>query len=209
MLTAVARLAGVYADLCSTGCLLFKEWKSMFFCDDKSAQKVHIAFGSGSAPLKSSEGTALDYVLFICKFMEKCLEEWKEYISTCREKHYSLNFFTTEQLVLLCKELSSVETEPLKPIVFPLLQRVLPNCTQDAVLTAFKEAFTRVAAADEIPDDLPPLEGKEDMEEDPEKLFWSTLLQAGYNRASISAAWKEVGPNADEGNWIIFYQLFY
>jgi hypothetical protein len=45
MLNAVANVAKVFVDVCNSGCLFFKEWKSLFYCNDD--KRVHISIGCG------------------------------------------------------------------------------------------------------------------------------------------------------------------
>ncbi|ELU09101.1 hypothetical protein CAPTEDRAFT_223578 [Capitella teleta] len=195
---AIVRYSQIYVELCNSGCLLFKKWKTMFFCEDSYQQKVHITLESGAPPLKGSSEKLKDQVIVISDFMETCLREWREYIGNCRQKHYSLNYFSTRQLVYLCEHLACVEKDhALDKGVLPLLQAVLPGCTLEDALTAVKAAFREIAGAEKIKvSDMPPLEGEED---DLESRFRFALLEAGFDDVKAAAAFEAVGPNIDEG----------
>ncbi|ELT95387.1 hypothetical protein CAPTEDRAFT_208661 [Capitella teleta] len=198
LFAAIVRYSQIYVELCNSGCLLFKKWKTIFFCEDSYQQKVHISLESGAPPLKGSSEILKDQVILISDFMETCLKEWREYIRNCRQKHYSLNYFSTRQLVYLCEHLASLEKDhALDKGVFPLLQCVLPGCTLEDALTAVKAAFREIAGAEKIKvSDMPPLEGEED---DLESKFRFAMLDAGFDDVKAAAALEAVGPDIEEG----------
>lgn len=149
--------------------------------------------------MTGSSQNVKEQVDLISNFMEQCLKEWRKYIGSCRQAHYSLNYFTTEQLVYLCEHLASLERNlGLDKGVFPLLQCVLPGVTQEHVQSAVKEAFQEIAAAErEEVTDMPPLEGEED---DLEMKFRLAMRDAGFDDATAARALEAVGPDIDEGN---------
>ncbi|ELU02735.1 hypothetical protein CAPTEDRAFT_201549 [Capitella teleta] len=143
MFTAVVRLSSLHDELNKSGCMLFKQWKSTFVCGGDVKPNVHVFPKEGSAPLSASADNVVSSVTVIADFMAKCLTEWTDYISRCRDKHTSLNAFTTKQLIYLCRHLKPGLS--LDKWAFPLLQRVLSGCS----LKDVKEAFVAVAALEE------------------------------------------------------------
>ena len=71
--------------------------------------------------------------------MEKDLEDWKKTVAEKREEYYSLNYYTTQQLLHLRKELGSFKNTdhklPMKQEVIALLQCLSQEITQEIVET--------------------------------------------------------------------------
>ncbi|ELU16542.1 hypothetical protein CAPTEDRAFT_185662, partial [Capitella teleta] len=76
LFSAIVRYSKIYVELCNTGCLLFKKWKTRFFCGDH-LKKVHISFGSGTPAMTGSSQNVKEQVDLISNFMEQCLKEWR------------------------------------------------------------------------------------------------------------------------------------
>ena len=60
--------------------------------------------------------------------MEGCLDQWVKYVEDKRTEFPDLNHYTTEQLVMLCKELAA-KPEDVTSMVFALLHDVRQDCT--------------------------------------------------------------------------------
>lgn len=132
LLDGVTRLGKVYIKLCSAGSIIFKKWAVRFHCD--ASKKVHteVDFGLSSSILKGSREMKVNVTAQIkelCKFLEDCLKKWTSEINEKRECYYYLNHFTTEQLVILRKEIAKVcNGESGDKIIYPMLDSVKKGC---------------------------------------------------------------------------------
>ena len=100
--TAAQQLASTYTKLNLAGCILFKEWKAILYCGKKPGQvSVHVDFGTGDTQLLAGTHLLMVELDFLRKFMDDCLTQWHQYVDEQRSKCYELNYFTTEQLVML------------------------------------------------------------------------------------------------------------
>ena len=79
----------------------------------------------------------VDHLTKIFQEMEKDLEDWKKTVAEKREEYYSLNYYTTQQLLHLRKELGSFKNHdhklPMKQEVIALLQCLSQEITQEMV----------------------------------------------------------------------------
>ncbi|WAR11571.1 R213A-like protein [Mya arenaria] len=135
----VIRLCKVYIDLCTSGCVMFNDWSVEFLCTPDLSKPVcaTVQFGDTDESLrlkgmKSTEENLPEMIQAIARYLERCLKEWLRHIQEKRQEHLSLNYFTTDQLVILQKELVKLEMEeePIK-YVYPMLSVVKHNCTQE------------------------------------------------------------------------------
>ena len=79
----------------------------------------------------------------VLKGMINDLDEWKKKVAKAREHFYSLNYYTTQQLLLLRKELS-LYVDPdynndLRPDVLSLLQCLSREITQEQVISHIRD----------------------------------------------------------------------
>ncbi|XP_052242698.1 E3 ubiquitin-protein ligase RNF213-like [Dreissena polymorpha] len=134
ILDSVTRLGNVLRKLRKSGCVLFKSWKSQFWCEQDRRVCVEISIGNEKDLPKlvgrtNQSEKVQHHIPVIAKFLEKCLDEWLAYIKQSRSEFYFLNFFTTDQLVILQQELAQMGSErKLSPHVFSLLSAVKDDC---------------------------------------------------------------------------------
>ncbi|XP_013380377.1 uncharacterized protein LOC106151587 [Lingula anatina] len=113
---AIGRLAKAYLKICAAGSVLFNDWTSKFFCDLTKPWSTIISFGLAEQELRGKpdrlqeEGLSTQ-IRELCEFMENCYEDWLKYIEKQRCSYYELNFFSTEQLVILRREISKLGLE--------------------------------------------------------------------------------------------------
>ena len=123
------RLAAAYINLCESGFVHRLQWTKEFkCCKDQLA-------GESIAKELADESTA----------MENCYLNWKEKVSDARKEYRELNFFTTQQLMLLRKEIAKVcHSHDLlvnNLQVLTLLESVCPNLDTEKVKSAIQRAF--------------------------------------------------------------------
>ncbi|XP_022806308.1 E3 ubiquitin-protein ligase rnf213-alpha-like [Stylophora pistillata] len=128
-LEGVMRLATAYIDLFESGYINRMNWNQEFHC-----RKDQVA-GECIAKELEEEST----------FMETCYMKWKKKVSDARKEYRELNFFTTQQLMTLRKEIATVcRSNGLAPSniqVLTLLESVRPSFTSEHLKSAIERAF--------------------------------------------------------------------
>ena len=116
----------------------------MLYCANQIGVSVHIYFGGSETSVLTGTKPLNTELRFLREFMKNCLQQWYQYVNERRSECYHLNYFTTEQLVLLRSCLaefaSSDQVECLPPQVLVLLSAVNSHCTADDVRRALKDA---------------------------------------------------------------------
>ena len=89
--------------------------------------------------LPNKDDDIVDKLTCILKEMSGDLEEWQNVVAEARSQFYCLNYYTTQQLLLLRKELfhftNSNYAADLKPDVMALLQSLSSNISQKLVVS--------------------------------------------------------------------------
>ena len=123
------RLATAYIDLFESGYIHRMDWKQEFHCSKDLV--------SGESIAKELEEES--------KFMETCYTNWKKKVSDARKEYKELNFFTTQQLMTLRKEIATVchsnDLIMSSIQVLALLESVRPNLTSEQLKSAIERAF--------------------------------------------------------------------
>ena len=123
------RLATAYINLSESGFVRRLHWNKQFHCCKDQIE------GESIADELAAESTS----------MENCYLNWKKKVSDARKEYRELNFFTTQQLMLLRKEIASVcHSEDLLVSnlqVLTLLESVRPNLDTEQLKSAIERAF--------------------------------------------------------------------
>lgn len=92
-------------------------------------------FGLSSVQEKITvEGNAVEQLPELCKKMERYLSDWKKFIDKQRSENYYLNYYTAEQMVYLCEQLSLKKFNgDLEDCVLTMLSFINPKATTSAV----------------------------------------------------------------------------
>ena len=134
------RLATAYINLCESGFVHCLQWNKEFKCRKGQLE------GESIAKELADESTA----------MENCYLNWKEKVSDARKEYRELNFFTTQQLMLLRKEIAEVcrsnDLLVSNLQVFTLLESVRPNVDTEQVKSAIRRAFRDTDLLDKTED---------------------------------------------------------
>ena len=70
-----------------------------------------------------------EQIVQLCEFLESCLQKWTMEIDEKRKDYFYLNYFTTEQLVILRKEIAKVcNGEIGDKLIYPMLNGVRVDC---------------------------------------------------------------------------------
>lgn len=126
---SVQRLGSAFIDLFVAGNPLFRLWEAVIHCNSKEACIV-IDFNLTSAEsVVMVKGDVAEQLLDICKKMERCLSFWKDFMDKQRSQNYYLNYFTAEQIVYLCSQLTQINLAKLDDQALMMLSFIKPNCT--------------------------------------------------------------------------------
>ena len=123
------RLATAYIDLFESGYIHRMNWSQEYHCS-----KDQVAGESVAKELDEESS-----------FMETCYKNWKKKVSDARKEYRELNFFTTQQLMTLRKEIATVchsnDLAMNNIQVLTLLESVRPSLTSEQVKSAIGRAF--------------------------------------------------------------------
>ena len=123
------RLATAYIDLFESGYIHRMNWSQEYHCS-----KDQVA-GKSIAKELDKESS----------YMEMCYKNWKKKVSDARKEYRELNFFTTQQLMTLRKQIATVchsKDLAMNNIqVLTLLESVRPGLTSEQLKSAIERAF--------------------------------------------------------------------
>ena len=123
------RLATAYIDLFESGYIHRMNWSQEYHCS-----KDQVAGESVAKELDEESS-----------FMETCYKNWKKKVSDARKEYRELNFFTTQQLMTLRKEIATVchsnDLAMNNIQVLTLLESVRPSLTSEHLKSAIERAF--------------------------------------------------------------------
>ena len=123
------RLATAYIDLSESGYIHRMNWSQEYHCS-----KDQVAGESITKELDEESS-----------FMETCYKNWKKKVSDARKEYRELNFFTTQQLMTLRKEIATVchsnDLAMSNIQVLTLLESVRPSLTSEQLKSAIERAF--------------------------------------------------------------------
>ena len=220
----IIRLANIYLEMCASGSILFSKWTSFFYCQPDRKVNAIVDFGLAERNLQgTSEGSVnvRMQIVEVCVFMEECLQEWLHHISVVRKSHYSLNYFTTQQLVYLRQELAPLsrggghKAAEIADGVYPLLHFVQPNCTLRQLRQATTSAFRDLAETEHSTHKATEETRAEEAEREAarpgddassnlalERSFVTAMLESGFSEKLAMKAMTALGPDkVDEGGY--------
>ena len=123
------RLATAYIDLFESGYIHRMNWSQEYHCsrDQVAGESIKKELDEESS------------------FMETCYKNWKKKVSDVRKEYRELNFFTTQQLMTLRKEIATVcrskDLAMSNIQVLTLLESVRPGLTSEQLRSAIERAF--------------------------------------------------------------------
>lgn len=123
------RLATAYINLSKSGFVQLMHWRQEFHCSKDQLEGESIARELAAAS----------------RAMENCHLNWRNKVRNSRKEYQELNFFTTEQLMLLRKEIAAachrrdLHVDNLQ--VLTLLESVRPSLETEQLKAAIQRAF--------------------------------------------------------------------
>lgn len=193
VLDSVIRLCNVYIKLLESGCVLFTSWQAKFLCDPRRPVCAFIEFGKGEKikQLKGRRNDKDDVITImpeIAKFMETSLDNWLQYLDKKRYEYQHLNYYTTDQLVILQRELAKViDGDKIPPFIIPLLSVVKSDCNIDDLTGALQEANEELRTMNCNDDKV----CSKDTQGDEIANFLSEMKNAGQKETVARAALKD------------------
>ncbi|XP_043383569.1 E3 ubiquitin-protein ligase RNF213 isoform X3 [Chelonia mydas] len=135
----VQRLALSFIDLYSAGNMLFRSWIASVYCSPTSEVCISMDFCLKLVGQLFGKGDMMAMLLDLCREMEKFLEKWKCFMSEKRSQYFYLNYYTSEQLVYLCRQLGT--RQPSENALM-MLSFIKHNCTRQDVRMASKHVVS-------------------------------------------------------------------
>uniref|UniRef100_W5LFT1 RING-type E3 ubiquitin transferase n=1 Tax=Astyanax mexicanus TaxID=7994 RepID=W5LFT1_ASTMX len=132
----VQRLAGIFLDLLFAGNPLFRQWEAKITCSDNSdSPAISMDFNLSSIEENITvEGTAVEQLPELCRKMDRYLSGWKKFMDKQRSDNYFLNYYTAEQIVYLCEQLSLKKcNEDLEDRALTMLSFINPKSATSSV----------------------------------------------------------------------------
>ncbi|KAG9267741.1 E3 ubiquitin-protein ligase rnf213-alpha [Astyanax mexicanus] len=132
----VQRLAGIFLDLLFAGNPLFRQWEAKITCSDNSdSPAISMDFNLSSIEENITvEGTAVEQLPELCRKMDRYLSDWKKFMDKQRSDNYFLNYYTAEQIVYLCEQLSLKKcNEDLEDRALTMLSFINPKSATSSV----------------------------------------------------------------------------
>ncbi|KAK5884967.1 hypothetical protein CesoFtcFv8_018727 [Champsocephalus esox] len=128
---SVQRLAEAFIALYTAGNPLFRHWEAQINCSLSSKEpSIMMDFNLGSVlSVVIVEGSIVEQLPEFCRKIEKCLDYWMNFVDKQRSEHYYLNYYTAEQIVYLCSQLTQRNVAKIEDQVLMMLSFVKPNCT--------------------------------------------------------------------------------
>ncbi|XP_078081772.1 E3 ubiquitin-protein ligase rnf213-alpha-like isoform X2 [Mustelus asterias] len=151
----VQRLGKAFIELYSSGNMLYRNWSACVLCNKESDVCITMDFNVKDIGCLKVSGDLSEQLQVLCRALEKCLQEWCEFMEMCRAELYYLNYYTAEQIVYLCTELGGLATrKPLREQVMTMLSFIKPDCTAGDVASAMPQlmAFHEISGAEETAD---------------------------------------------------------
>ncbi|RVE69573.1 hypothetical protein OJAV_G00079040 [Oryzias javanicus] len=126
----VQRLAEAFIALYTSGNPLFRNWEVTINCCVRGHEpSIIMDFNLHTARSVIVEGSVEEQLPDLCRKMEKCLEYWMNFVDKQRSHHYYLNYYTAEQIVYLCKQLSQQNVSNIENQCLMMLSFIKQNCT--------------------------------------------------------------------------------
>lgn len=126
---SVQRLGSAFIDLFVAGNPLFRLWEAVIYCNSKEVCIVINFNLENVVSVVMVKGDVAEQLLEVCKKMERCLTFWKDFMDKQRSQNYYLNYFTAEQVVYLCSQLTQKNLANLDDQALMMLSFIKPNCT--------------------------------------------------------------------------------
>lgn len=167
-------------------------------------------FSSDGPTLKASEKSVASQIQDVCRYMESCLEEWLKHVEEQRGQFYHLNFFTTQQLMILQQELSKInndsDEDAVEQKIYSLLSLVKKDCSYYDLCYSFSTAVqqlleqdTRTDALQEDSSEEAPAHHHSEEEDSIRSAFIQAMVDSGFSETlALRALYAGIDPSSPE-----------
>ncbi|XP_067936897.1 E3 ubiquitin-protein ligase rnf213-alpha-like [Watersipora subatra] len=138
MKDAIENLANAYLDIRREGCIQFDELLVVIHCDKTKNVGMEVRLQSIKRVLHNRNDAAADALKHcetLFQFFTQCVSRWQDIMKDHRRNSMVLNYYTTEQLVVLRKELGAFleskkeeglqQSLPLLALIHPITSQAL------------------------------------------------------------------------------------
>ena len=199
-LEGVLRLATAYINLSESGFVHRMHWSQEFHCSKDKLEGESIAEELAAAST----------------IMEDYYSNWKTKVSNARKEYQELNYFTTQQLMLLRKEIaascrtSDLHVENLQ--VLALLESVRPRLDSEDLKSAIQHAFEDTDLLDQTKSignplslSVTPSQARCSTQEIPKIIsFLNAAQDNGFSEQVAVSALASLGVDAEENDLLLW-----
>ncbi|XP_020567705.1 E3 ubiquitin-protein ligase rnf213-beta isoform X2 [Oryzias latipes] len=139
----VQRVGAILLQMQTSGNMLFWDWHARAFCCAQQQQPcIRITFSSLGGEQMEYHGEVSQQLQQLAELMDFCHKEWLDFIGEMRSSFSVLNYYTTEQMVYLCRWIHRVcLTQASAPQqLWNLLVPVKSQCTLNEIRAAYASA---------------------------------------------------------------------
>ncbi|XP_076855501.1 E3 ubiquitin-protein ligase rnf213-beta isoform X2 [Brachyhypopomus gauderio] len=137
----VQRMGHILLQLHSSGNVFFQDMRALVKCNSGNDPCINVHF-----PLLGKHvvyhGHVAESLQEVCRSMEACHEDWRDFMSDMRCRFHALNNFTSEQLVYLCHWIHKicVKGKSVPQQIWYLLNPLNPGSSLNDIRDAFTKA---------------------------------------------------------------------
>lgn len=131
----------ILLQLRTSGNMLFRDLEAQITCNGTVQPCITVSF-SQLGKCVVYQGELLVELQKLCRSLEDFHEEWCTHLSNMRSRYYALNYYTSEQMVYLCKWVNNVSNKrkPVPQQMWHFLTHVKPDCSINDIREAFEMA---------------------------------------------------------------------
>uniref|UniRef100_A0A8C1NX99 RING-type E3 ubiquitin transferase n=1 Tax=Cyprinus carpio TaxID=7962 RepID=A0A8C1NX99_CYPCA len=137
----VQRMGRILLQLRTSGNMLFRDWGAQITCNHQDQPCIQVSFTLLSKCVEY-HGEVEEELQKLCRSLENFHKDWCNHLTKIRSQYYTLNHYTSEQVVFLCEWINSVsiKRKPVPQQMWHLLTPVKPDCTLNDIREAFEKA---------------------------------------------------------------------
>ncbi|KAK7926008.1 hypothetical protein WMY93_008318 [Mugilogobius chulae] len=137
----VQRLSEAFIALYTAGNPLFRHWEAHISCCTNSNDPcIKMDFNlKGVFSAVIIEGCLEEQLPDLCRKIETCFQFWMDFVGKQRSQHYYLNYYTAEQIVYLCSNLSQQNDSHVMEQTLMMLSFIKPECSTAELRQAWDE----------------------------------------------------------------------
>ncbi|XP_024140227.1 E3 ubiquitin-protein ligase rnf213-beta isoform X2 [Oryzias melastigma] len=148
----VQRVGSIFLQMQTSGNMLFWDWHALVYCAAQQQPCIKITFSSLGGQQMQYHGEVTQQLQQLAEMMDFCHKEWQVFISEMRSSFSVLNYYTTEQMVYLCRWIHRVcLTQASAPQqLWNLLVPIKSLCTLNDIRAAYSSAVSLATMCNEL-----------------------------------------------------------